>query len=84
MSRYIAPQIADDLESVEYTERIEFAEIRRKNDCEFLLVPGVGRFDLGRRIFRAVSRYDCKLQGFYHLDDDGNFVRTKPIEKGTD
>ncbi len=30
MSRFIDPQIPDDLESVEYTERIEFSEIRRK------------------------------------------------------
>ncbi len=58
MRQFIDPQIPDSLDSVEYTERIEFAEIRKKEGCEYLMAPGIGRFDFSRRIFCAVSRYD--------------------------
>ena len=78
-SRYIEPQIPDSDSGFEFTERIEFAEIRREKDSEFLTVLGVGTFDFSRRIFRAVSRHDCKLAGFYYLNDDGSFVRAKPV-----
>lgn len=77
---YLEPQIEDTHETA-FTERVELAEIRNEDGSEFLFVPRRGKFDFTRRLFVAVSRYDSKLATYYHLDDDGNFVRAEDISK---
>jgi hypothetical protein len=76
--RYISPQIEDTNETA-FTERIELAEIRNEKGSAFLVDLYGQKFDFSRRLFIATSRHDHKFATYYHLDDDGNFVRAKNL-----
>ena len=78
--RYHQPQI-EDAGDMAYTERIELAEIRNPGNV-LTLQDADGRiFDFTRRLFIAKSRYDGKFATYYHIDENGSFVRAENLRE---
>lgn len=78
--RYFDPQI-DDTHETAFTERLELAEIRNEPNCSFLMDLYGRKFDFTRRLFVGYSRFDSKLATYYHLNEDGSFVRAEDLSK---